>query len=273
MTPKGDAFSQFEYDGWERAAGKYESAWSGLSQLFIPYLLEAARVVPDSRLLDVACGPGHVAEAARARGASPTGVDFSPAMVRLARSRHPDIPFHIGNACDLAFEDESFDVVVMNFGALHLSDPEAAFAEARRVVRRGGRFGFTAWASPAQSPGTRIVEEAIEAHADLNVDVPAGPDPYGYSQAEASRRVLGRLGFEPTSLVFKTVTVEWEVPSASFVFDAERDAGVRTSALLAAQTPEALSAIRTHIVSAFAPYAKGKGFSIPYAAHVIVATA
>lgn len=273
MALKGKAFSQFEHEGWERAAGKYEAAWSGLTRLFIAPLLESAQVAPDSRLLDVACGPGYVAEFARTLGAQSTGVDFSREMVRLARSRNPDIAFHIGDACALDFEDESFDAVVMNFGALHLSDPEAAFAEARRVLRRGGRYGFTAWASPELSPGARIVEEAIQAHADSNVDVPEGPDPFGYGEAEACRRVLDRLGFDPASLTFRTVTAEWYVPSAGFVFEAERDAGVRTTALLAAQTPEVLSAIRTQIEAALRPYAKGTGFSIPYAAHVIAARA
>ncbi len=273
MARKGDAFSQFELNGWERAAGKYESAWSGLTKLFVPRLIEAARVGPDSRVLDVACGPGYVAEAACTLGASATGVDFSPEMVRLARSRNPDIPYQVGDAHALDFDDESFDAVLMNFGVLHLSDPEAAFAEARRVLRHGGRFGFTAWASPEHSTGARIVEEAIEAHANLNVDVPAGPHPFGYGEAETCREALGRLGFDPASLKFRTVTASWKVPSAAFVFEAEREAGVRTTALLTAQTPEALSAIRTQIISELRPYAKGKGFSIPYAAHVIAVSA
>jgi len=273
MTPKRDAFSQFEYDGWQRVADKYESAWSGLTQLFIPHLLEATRVAPGSRLLDVACGPGYVAEVARALGAIPTGVDFSPEMIRLAQSRNPDLPFHTGDAQALNFEDASFDAVVMNFGVLHLSHPEAAFAEAQRVLRPGGHYGFTVWASPEHSPGARIVEQAVQAHADPNVELPQGPDYFGYGEAEACRRTLGPLGFDPTSLAFRTVTVEWQVPTASFVFEAERDAGVRTAALLAAQKPEILSAIQTQIETALRPYAKGNGFSLPYAAHVIAVRA
>ncbi|MGH8135473.1 MAG: class I SAM-dependent methyltransferase [Steroidobacteraceae bacterium] len=269
MPASRDAFSQFEYAGWQRVADKYESAWSGLTRLFIPHLLEATQVAPHSRLLDVACGPGYAAEAARAIGAVPTGVDFSPEMIQLARLRNPDIPFHIGDAQALNFADESFDAVVMNFGVLHLSRPEAAFAEARRVLRPAGHYGFTVWASPDHSPGAWIVEEAVRAHAETNVALPEGPDYFGYGDAEACRRTLGRLGFEPGSLVYRTVTAEWRVPTAAFVFEAERDAGVRTAALLAAQKPEILVAIQTQMEAALQPYANRHGFSIPYATHVI----
>jgi hypothetical protein len=48
-------FSELEYEGWERVAHKYENAWSGLTRLFIPHLLQAAAVKSGSRLLDVAC--------------------------------------------------------------------------------------------------------------------------------------------------------------------------------------------------------------------------
>ena len=65
MSIERDPFSQFEYRGWQRVANKYESTWSGLTTLFIPPLLEAVGIVPGMRLLDVACGPGYVAEAAR----------------------------------------------------------------------------------------------------------------------------------------------------------------------------------------------------------------
>lgn len=268
-SPERDPFSRFEYDAWQRVADKYESAWSGLTRLFIPRLLEAARVVPGSRVLDVACGPGYAAERALALGASPSGVDFSPEMIRLARSRNPDVPFCTGDACALDFENKSFDAVVMNFGVLHLSRPEAAFSEARRVLRTGGRYGFTVWASPEHSPGARIVEQAVQAHIDPHVDLPEGPDYFGYGDAEVCRSTLGRLGFDPTSLTFETVTAEWNVPSASFVFEAELDAGVRTAAVLAAQKPEILSAIRAELEREFSPYAEGNGLRIPYAAHVI----
>ena len=166
MTTDRDAFTQFEFNGWQRVAGKYESAWSSLTRLFVPHLLEATHVSHGTRLLDVACGPGYVAEMARASGAVSMGTDFAPEMIRLARSRNPDIEFRVGDAQDLQFDDESFDAVIMNFGVLHLSRPEAAFAEARRVLRPGGYFGFTVWASPEHSAGIRIFEQAVRAHAD-----------------------------------------------------------------------------------------------------------
>ena len=273
MTPEYDEFSQFEYHGWQHIAERYESAWSGLTRLFIPHLLEAARIKRDLNVLDVACGPGYVAEAARALGAVPKGVDFSPEMIRLAKVRNPDISFFTGDAQRLDFADESFDAVVMNFGVLHLSDPKSAFAEARRVLRPGGHYAFTLWAAPEHSIGAKIVGEAIERHAVPNAELPQGPAYFGFSKRETCQRTLREIGFDSASLVFRTVTVEWEVPTAAFVFEAERDAGVRTAALLAVQTPEVLAAIQSEIESAVQPYVKGKSFSIPFAAHVVVARA
>ncbi len=273
MNSESESFTQFEHEGWQRIASRYEDAWSGLTRLFIPHLLEAVEVTSGTRLLDVACGPGYAAEAARTLGAEPVGVDFCAEMIRLARERNAQIEFREGNAQALDFEDDSFGAVVMNFGVLHLSNPEAAFAEAYRVLRSGGRYGFTVWARPEESPGARIVEEAIKAYADMDVALPEGPDYFGYGDLDECRKTLGELGFDPVSLVFRTVTVEWQVPTASFVFECERDVGVRTAALLAAQTPETLSAIRAQMKESVRAYTKRDGFSIPYAAHVVAVTA
>lgn len=273
MKRKLEAFARFEHEGWQRVAGQFESAWSGLTRLFIPALLEAVDVTAGTRLLDVACGPGYAAEAARLLGATPIGVDFSSEMIRLARQRCPEIEFRVGDAQALDFEDNSFDAVVMNFGVLHLAYPEAAFAEARRVLRPGGRYGFTVWAGPELSPGARIVEEAVEAHANLNVALPQGPDYYGYADPDKCRATLGRAGFDPASFVFQTVTADWQVPTAAFVFESARDAGVRGAALLAAQTPPMLAAIQAQIEEKVRAYATGSGFAIPETAHVVAATA
>jgi len=266
------AFSRLEREGWQRVAGKYEDAWSGLTRLFIPPLLQAAGVKPGSRLLDVACGPGYAAEAALALGAEPMGVDFSAEMIRLARERAPRIEFRVGDAQALDFEDNSFHAVVMNFGVLHLPNPEAAFAEARRVLRRDGRYAFTVWAGPDKCPGVRIIEEAIKAHADMNVEVPQGPDYLCYGDPAECREALGRAGFDPATLVFRAVTAEWQVPTASFIFESDRDAGVRTAALLAAQRPETLTAIQSRVEDSVRALARGDGFAIPYAAHLVAVT-
>ena len=273
MDAKPNDFARFERESWARVASHYEAAWSGLTRPFIPHLLEAARVREGTRLLDVACGPGYVAEAALALGAEPVGVDFTTEMVRLARKRNPKIEFRPGDAQALDFEDSSFDAVAMNFGVLHLPDPEVAFTEACRVLRSGGYYAFTVWARSEESPGARIVEEAIEAYADLDVDLPEGPDYFGYGDPDEGGRVLGRLGFDPASLVFHTVTVEWYVPTAAFVFECERDFGVRTGALLAAQNAEVLASIQSQIEESVQVYARGEGFALPYAAHVVAATA
>ncbi|MCJ2554861.1 MAG: class I SAM-dependent methyltransferase [Candidatus Thermoplasmatota archaeon] len=273
MTSGSDDFARFERESWQRVAPHYEDAWSGLTRPFIPPLLKDVGVTSGTRLLDVACGPGYAAREARGLGADPMGVDFSAEMVRLARERNPEIEFRQGDAQALEMDDSSFDAVVMNFGVLHLPDPEAAFSEAHRVLRSGGRYGFTVWARPAESPGARIVEEAIEAHADRDVALPQGPDYFGYGDPETSGRILGERGFDRVSLGFRTVTVDWQVPTASYVFECERDFGVRTGALLALQTPEALAAIQAQIEESVQAYARGDGFALPYTAHVVTATA
>ena len=57
------------------------------------------------RVLDVATGPGYVAGAAAASGATVVGLDFSPPMIAEARRRYPDIEFHEGDAEALPFDD------------------------------------------------------------------------------------------------------------------------------------------------------------------------
>lgn len=269
MTRIEDEFSRFEYEGWERVADKYDSVWSSLTRQFIPYLVNAAQVSPGMSVLDVACGPGYVSDAIRKLGAIPIGIDFSKRMVAIAKKMFPGIRFAQGDAQNLACDDASFDRVLINFGLLHLSHPEQACAQAFRVLRSSGKFGFTVWAPPARSPGAKIVNDAIEAHADLNVQLPEGPPRYLYDQKEECRSVLEKVGFDGHSMIYQTRSVEWHLPTAHYFFEAERDAGVRTAGLLARQSPERLNAIRTAIENGVRRYAKGNEFVIPMAAHIV----
>lgn len=262
-------FTEFEHEGWERVAHKYDSVWSSSTRQFILPLLDATEVGEKMSILDIGCGPGYVSAAAAERGAIPIGIDFSMEMLVIAKKMFPKIEFREGDALRLPFADDAFDRVLTNFALLHLADPERACAEAFRVLKPGGKFGFTVWAPAAESPYAKIIDDAIAAHADLDIDLPAGPPHHLYSGREEFRRALERVGFDGGSLVFKLHTIEWNVPTARFVFEAERNAGVRTAGLLARQTPEKLTAIQSAIETAVCRYATNDGFAIPKGAYIV----
>ena len=254
-------FKDFEQAGWERAAEFYGDAFGALTAQTAPALLDAAGAVAETRLLDVARGPGFIAAAAAQRGCTVTGLDFARAMVDEARRRHPVIEFREGDAETLPFGDGSFDAVVMNFGMLHLARPDRAVAEAHRVLRPGGRYAFTVWAGPERAVGFGMTLDAIEALGNKQVALPEGPPFFRFSDAAHTRAALEAAGFSDVEV--REVPLTWRVPHADAVFEALSRGGVRTAAVLRAQTPDALAAIRAAVRRGVEAYARDGGFSIP----------
>jgi ubiquinone/menaquinone biosynthesis C-methylase UbiE len=251
-------FHDFELAGWERAAAWYARSFGELT---------AQTAEP---VLDIACGPGFIAAAAAARHAVVVGLDFSTAMVAEATRRYPAVQFQEGDAEALPFDAGSFDVVVMNFGMLHLSRPDTAIGEAHRVLRRGGRYAFTVWAAPEQAIGFGMVMAAIEAHGRRDVPLPEGPPFFRFSSTEECRRTLERAQFADVSV--QVVPIAWRVIAADEVFEAMTKGGVRTAAVLRAQTPDALAAIRDAVRRTTESYATPEGYVLPMPAVLAVGT-
>jgi ubiquinone/menaquinone biosynthesis C-methylase UbiE len=265
------AFREFEHAGWEKLPKRYHDAFATLTTQAIGPLLEAVQVRRGARLLDVASGPGYVAAAAAQQGADVVGIDFAAAMVAEARRRFPAIRFDEGDAEDLVFfPDASFDAVTMNFGLLHLGRPERALSEAHRVLRPGGKLGFTVWAKPEESRGFGIVLGAIQKHGNTNAPIPAGPPFFHFSEAAECKRVLLEAGFAAPQV--KTVPQVWRLESADALFEIMLGSTVRTGALLRAQTSEALEAIRADISDAAVAYRKGNAIELPMPAVLASAT-
>jgi len=264
-----NAFHDFEQAGWQRAASSYSNTFGTLTVLAAGPLLDAAGVGAGTRLLDVASGPGYVAGAAAARRAAVVGVDFSSLMVDEARRRYPQIEFVEGDAEALAFDADQFDAVVMNFGLLHLARPEAAIAEAYRVLRPGGRYGFTVWAGPDEAIGFGVVLRAMETYGSTNIGLPDGPPFFRFSDADECRATLERAGF--TNVAVRKLPLVWRLRSSDELFEAALHGGVRTSAALQAQTPQALEAIHRAVLTELGPYAEGDGVALPMA--VVLAAA
>jgi demethylmenaquinone methyltransferase / 2-methoxy-6-polyprenyl-1,4-benzoquinol methylase len=104
-------------------------------------------VKPGDNCLDVCCGTGEwtfaLAEAAGESG-HVTGLDFSENMLKVGREKLkkrslPQVAFIHGNAMELPFEDNTFDVVTIGFGLRNVPDYFQALKEMARVVKPGGR--------------------------------------------------------------------------------------------------------------------------------------
>ncbi len=263
------AFHAFELEGWERAPDAYHRYFGALTSQTIEPLLDAVEDAPGVSLLDIASGPGYVAAAATPRKWSPVGIDFSASMVALARTLHPGIDFRAGDAEALAFGNAAFDRVVMNFGILHLARPDTAIREAFRVLRSGGRFGFTAWAKPEEAVGFRIALRAVEAFGDPHVPLPPGPPFFRFSDPDECRRVLEGCGFLAVGV--RQLPLVWRLVASEEVFDAFYNGSARTGGLLRAQTAAALANVRDAILTNASAFTRGDQLEIPMPALVVSA--
>jgi len=126
-----DAGVAAKYDKWyQRSAGQYADAQE--KELFL-------RLVQPQRgqnLLEIGCGTGHNLKFFRELGLDVTGVDSSkPMLQRAARRLGPGANLSLGQANELGFADNSFDIVALITLLEFLPDPEGALKEAIRVSR------------------------------------------------------------------------------------------------------------------------------------------
>jgi SAM-dependent methyltransferase len=242
-------------------ASPYADLWTDLTAQAVEPLLRAVDLRPGTTFVDVASGPGHVARVAAEQGARVLGIDFAPEMVALARAAHPDPWFCVGDAEVLPLRDAGCDAIVMSFGMLHLGQPERAAGEALRCLRSGGRYAFTVWAMPEEAVAFGAALRAIHDHGDPNVQLPAGPPFFRFSDPDACRQLLDGAGFREVAV--ETVPLTWRLPSISAVFEALFRGTPRTGGLLRRQTPEALYAIRGQFIAELAKYETEAGAVIP----------
>lgn len=137
--------------------------------IFDPYARDLASRVAShapSAVLEIAAGTGAVTRHLAAQLSTDTSIvstDLNQTMLNHAISVGTSRPvtWQQADAMSLPFADNTFDVVVCQFGAMFFPDKAAAFAETRRVLRPGGRFFFNVWDRIEDNEFADCVTEAM----------------------------------------------------------------------------------------------------------------
>lgn len=218
-------------------------------------LLLAAALLPGERVLDVACGTGHVTRAAAKRVGSTgtvTGVDIAPDMIEVARSvavpGGANLDWQVSDAAALPIPDASVDVVLCQMGLMFVENRVAAVAEMRRVLAPSGRLVIN---TPGRIPSFfEALERAIVEHIS--------PDLGGFVSAVFSMHdpedvALLLDGAGLGDVVSKVLTTTLRLPApAEFLWEY---IGLTPMATIIEQAPdEARSALESQFVSEAQPH-------------------
>jgi ubiquinone/menaquinone biosynthesis C-methylase UbiE len=222
---------------------------------FEPYaedMAERLRDVGQGRILETAAGTGIVTRAL-VRSLPPeveiVATDLNQAMLDLAsrRLQAPNVKWQQVDAQKLPFEDASFDVIVCQFGVMFFPDKLAAYREALRVLRPGGRFAFSVWNSLDRNEVSRTVSDTAE---KLFPDDPPrfiGRVPFGYSDPDRIRGEVQQAGFENVDITVVEKVTQAPSPREPALGLCQ---GTPLRAEIEARAPERLEDVTAHVTEA-----------------------
>jgi demethylmenaquinone methyltransferase / 2-methoxy-6-polyprenyl-1,4-benzoquinol methylase len=134
-----------------------QSFW--LHRLWKDRLIKLANSRPGEAALDVCCGTGDLAFKLARRGARVVGLDFSDAMLQVARRRSVNnsaISWVQGNASQLPFPNDSFDIITIAYGLRNLANWESGIGEMLRVAKPKARLLILEFGKPANPVWRRV---------------------------------------------------------------------------------------------------------------------
>jgi SAM-dependent methyltransferase len=141
--------------------------------------LERLQLSENHLLLDDGCGAGLFSNLAIKAGAEVIGIDAAPGLLEIARQRNPGNNFLEEDLEALPFADNSFHVVTAFNSLQYAGSFDKALAEARRVLKPGGKLVIGIWAKPELSDATNV----LKAIGNLLPSPPPGtPGPFALSE-------------------------------------------------------------------------------------------
>jgi SAM-dependent methyltransferase len=184
------------------------------------YACFAELVGPGARVGDVGCGPGHVSDHLAVLGLTPVGVDPSPGMIAVARSRYPHLEFHVGSFDEPGDPTGSWAGAVAPYSLIHVepADRPAAYAGLARTIASGGWLIVSFHTSDADHQPESIAHLSEWWGHDVDID-------FHYLDPAEVAAGLGNAGFTVMATVDRQPWPDAEHPSRRCTILAHRDDG------------------------------------------------
>jgi ubiquinone/menaquinone biosynthesis C-methylase UbiE len=225
--------------------------------VYAAHLAELAAGFSPDTVLETAAGSGAVTRALAPRlktGVRYVVTDLNQPMLDYAAARQGvdgRIEWRQADALALPFEAASFDVVCCQFGAMFFPNRVAGYAEARRVLRAGGRFVFNVWDRIEENAFADEVTNAVAAVFPHDPPRFLARTPHGYHEVTRIREDLLLAGF--TNVRIETRAEVSRSPTAREVATAycqgtplRGEIEARDASLLQIATDRAAQAIHDH---------------------------
>jgi SAM-dependent methyltransferase len=156
-------------------------------------------------VLETAAGTGVLTRAIVSRLAPHAHIvatDLNQPMLDRAMAQSSDdrIEWRQADALALPFEEQSFDVVACQFGAMFFPDKVQGYKEASRVLKAGGRFVFNVWDRISENEFADVVTQALATLFPGDPPRFMARTPHGYHDAERIRGDLTAAGFTGISI-------------------------------------------------------------------------
>ena len=121
-------------------------------------------------------------------------------MVDVARRRGAElglgnVDYRLMDAERIELDADSVDGVLCRFGYMLMPDPAAALAEARRVLRPGGRLALAVWGAPERNPWVTLGLGQLVERGHLPAPDPCAPSAFALASAQRTRALLEAAGF------------------------------------------------------------------------------
>jgi ubiquinone/menaquinone biosynthesis C-methylase UbiE len=222
MALDRDRYRNQSYDIWQRMAAGWERQRSWVwdaSHATGEWMVAKLDPRPGQTILELACGTGETGFAAAAQLGDEgrlISTDFSPQMVEAARRRAGELgltncEFRTMDAERMDLGDDSVDGVLCRWGYMLMSDPAAALAETRRVLRDGGRLALSVWAAPRDNPWASIGSDVLVEQGHMTAPAPGTPGIFAMGRPERVRELVMGAGFAEPEI--QPVPSEWRFES------------------------------------------------------------